>query len=278
MNGPGDAVRAWREAERDGAPTREVTEPEETWILEEVRYEADRAASRARRSAPPARRRPTPAADHEQPSEPGRDESTRDELAREVGSRRAERLDGRLKDASRAFRRERYAEARQILRAIIAEAPGSSSARELLGLTYYRLGRWKEAARELEAFRSATGSTEQHPVLADCYRAQRMWSECEALWDELRAASPGAALVAEGRIVQAGSLADRGRLADAIALLDKGRWRVNNPREHHLRMAYVLADLYERSGDVALARQLFGWVAAADPDFADVHDRRRSLR
>lgn len=147
-----------------------------------------------------------------------------------------------------------------------------------MGLTYYRLGRWKEAARELEAFRLATGSTDQHPVLADCNRALKRWDAAEALWDELREASPSAALVAEGRIVQAGSLADRNRLADAITLLDKGRWRVRSPRDHHLRMAYALADLYERSGDVALARQLFGWVAQADRDFSDVEERLRSLR
>ena len=37
------------------------------------------------------------------------------------------------------------------------------------------------------------------------------WSAVEELWDELRQASPSAELVMEGRIVMAGSLADRGR-------------------------------------------------------------------
>ena len=44
-----------------------------------------------------------------------------------------------------------------------------------------------------------TGSTEQHQVLADCYRAQKNFAEVEILWDELRKASPSAALVTEGR-------------------------------------------------------------------------------
>ncbi len=183
-----------------------------------------------------------------------------------------------LDDAARAFRRERYREARQYLRAILEEAPGNTAARELLGLTYYRLGSWKDAARELETYRHATGLTDQHPVLADCYRALGRFADVATLWEELRAASPGAPLVAEGRIVAAGALADQGRMQDALTLLEKGRWRVRIPREHHLRMAYALADLQERAGDVALARQLFGWIQDQDRDFADVGERIRSLR
>ena len=147
------------------------------------------------------------------------------------------------------------------------EAPGAASARELLGLTHYRLGQWNAAIKELEAFRSLTGSTEQHPVLADCYRAQKRWARVDELWEELRAASPSADLVAEGRIVVAGGLADRGRLAEAIATLEPAVKVVKRPRPHHLRMAYALADLRERSGDVPGARDLFEWVARHDPSW-----------
>ena len=111
-------------------------------------------------------------------------------------------------------------------------------------------GQWKEAVRELEAFRELTGSAEQNPVLADCHRAMGHFGQVETLWDELREASPSADLVAEGRIVAAGALADQGRLADAIRLLESGRKKVAKPKERHLRMAYALADLYERAGDV----------------------------
>ena len=148
----------------------------------------------------------------------------------------------------------------------------------MLGLTYYREGQWKEAIRELEAFRELTGSTEQNPVLADCYRAKGEFAKVEALWDELREDSPGADLVAEGRIVAAGALADQGRFTDAIRLLESGRKKVTKPQERHLRMAYALADLYERAGDVPGARTQFGWVRSQDPDFADVADRLASLR
>ena len=59
-------------------------------------------------------------------------------------------------------------------------------------------------------------------MLADCYRALRQWPQVEELWDELREASPDAELVTEGRIVMAGSLADRDRVVDAIRLLQAG--------------------------------------------------------
>ena len=47
--------------------------------------------------------------------------------------------------------------------------------------------------------------------------------------------------------------------------------------EHHLRRAYALADLYERSGDVPQARALFGQLLRADPEFLDVGDRVANL-
>jgi tetratricopeptide (TPR) repeat protein len=149
--------------------------------------------------------------------------------------------------------------------------------RELYGLALYRLGRWEAAVAELEAFRALTASTDQHPVLADCYRALGEHGQVARLWDELRAASPRAELVTEGRIVAAGDLADQGRLPDAIRLLSD-RWRFPaNPREHHLRRAYALADLLERAGEVPRARELFRRIASADPGFGDVARRLHQL-
>src|SRR5438552_2638650 len=129
-----------------------------------------------------------------------------------------------------------------------------------------------------EAFRRLTGSTEQHPVLADCYRALKRYREVEALWEELRETSPSAELVAEGRIVAAGALADQRAYDRAIRMLEAG---VRNPKRiklHHVRVLYVLADVVERAGDVPRARQLFRRVADADPEFADVQARIRALR
>jgi tetratricopeptide (TPR) repeat protein len=188
------------------------------------------------------------------------------------------RFEERLAGAGQAFRRGRFEEARRALRPLAEAAPGAAAVRELYGLTLYRLGRWKAAVKELEAFRTLSGSVEQHPVLADCYRALRRYDQVEELWHELRAASPAAELVTEGRIVAAGSLADQGRVDDAIALLGPAVRPSRRAKEHHLRAAYALADLYERAGDLPRARELFQRVAASDPDFVDVDTRLRALR
>ncbi|MCY3560949.1 MAG: hypothetical protein OXH20_07240 [bacterium] len=183
-----------------------------------------------------------------------------------------------LNKAAEAFQSEYHREALAQLRPVMdTEAADVAEVRELHGLILYRLRRWRAAARELEAFGALTRSCEQTPVLADCYRAMERWDKVEELWDELRRESPSAGLVAEGRIVAAGALADRGRLPEAVALLADG-WRTpRNPQEFHLRRAYALADLYDRGGDQPAARRLFTWIERHSPGFADSTDRLADL-
>jgi tetratricopeptide (TPR) repeat protein len=182
-----------------------------------------------------------------------------------------------LTDATAAYERERYGDALRILRPLAEEYPDVSAIRELAGLACYRDRRWADAVRHLTKFVELTASVEQHPVLADAHRALRHHGEVERLWEELAADSPSAELVAEGRIVMAGSLADRGQIAEAIALIMRAPLRTKRPKAHHLRLWYVLADLYERAGDLPRARERFTAVAAADPEFADVAQRLAAL-
>lgn len=181
-------------------------------------------------------------------------------------------------EAADDFDHDRDRQAVGILRQVRDALPDASSVRELLGLTQYHLGNYRAAAKELEAFVDLTGSVEQHPVLMDCYRAQHRWARVDQLWQDLAEASPSAALVTEGRIVEAGALADQGRLAEAIALLDRKADAVKRPKDHHLRLWYALADLEERAGNQARARALFARIASHDGDFADVPARRANLR
>ena len=204
-------------------------------------------------------------------------ESVAGELAAAAGARRSDRLKDRLRDGVRAFERDRFKEARSILQSLADEAPGAATVRELLGLTYYRLGQWPQTIRELDAYAELSGSTTSHPVLADANRALGRHGRVAELWDELKTASPDAATVAEGRIVAAGSLADRGDLAGAIALLEAGKLGAKQPSDHHLRLWYALADLYERAGEVPRARDLFERITRHDPSFVDAADRRRAL-
>ncbi len=179
--------------------------------------------------------------------------------------------------ANAAFERDHFTEVRALLLPVVAEVPDLAIARELLGLSFYRLGRWKQAANELEAHRTFSGSTEHLAVLADCYRALKRYAKVEEIWRDLREASPSAALVAEGRIVYAGSLADRGNLRGALAELQSGEAVPRKVREHHVRTWYVLGDLYDRSGETTRARAFFQRVHEAAPGYADVEDRIRSI-
>jgi tetratricopeptide (TPR) repeat protein len=154
-----------------------------------------------------------------------------------------------------------------------------AAVRELLGLTFYRLGRWKEAIRELEAVYELTDSPDQFPVLADCERALGHHERVAELWGELRQAGAGSDVLAEGRLVMAGSLADRGRLHEAIALLEGPAARpVRRPLDRHLRQWYALGDLYERSGDMPRARELFTKVVNHDPELSDAAERLTAIR
>ena len=200
------------------------------------------------------------------------------EVAGAVEPTLAPRIERRLGQAADAFERDHVADAIRILRPLSKEAPGVPAVRELTGLAFYAGGQWALAAKELEAFRALGGSVEQHPVLADCYRALKRYKAVSELWEELREASPGAALVTEGRIVAAGALADQGDVKGAIQLLERGPVKPRRAAAaHHARLWYALADLYERAGDAPKARELFERVVAIEPALADAAERLAAL-
>ncbi len=251
--------RKWEGADHEDRP---ALTPPDAWEPEQWTRETDDP-----KPVPSGRRRPPkplPAA-------------VTEELAKAAGAERAARLSARLSDAVRAFERERFQEARKLLQPLADEAPAAATVRELLGLTCYRLGQWAQATRELDAYTELSSSTSAHAVLADANRALGRHARVTQLWDEIKIASEDPAVVVEGRIVAAGSLADQGRLDEAIRLLEQGRLSAKHPEDHHLRLWYALADLYERGGEVPRARDLFERVARHDPEFVDVVERRRSL-
>jgi tetratricopeptide (TPR) repeat protein len=190
----------------------------------------------------------------------------------------ARRLEARIADAARAYGRDRYQEALTNLRELAKTVPHVSAVRELLGLTYYRLGRWKDALRELEAFVEITSSIEQLPVIMDCNRALGRHKQVVESWAELRHAGAGSDVLTEGRIVMAGSLVDQNKIQEAIAIIEPAASRpVRKPLSRHLRQWFVLADLYERSGDIPRAREFFRKVAKADPEMPNVIERLSNL-
>ena len=199
-----------------------------------------------------------------------------DELAR-IAGRGAKHAQTDLAKAAEAFAAGRERDAARILRPLRDAYPDASAVRELLGLCQYRLGQYAAATKELDAFVELTNSVEQHPVLMDCARALGKHRRVAELWEELATASPSGALVTEGRIVLAGSLADQGRLTEAIATLDRRVGQPNRVQDHHVRVWYALADLYERAGDLPKARELFLRIRQYDAGFADAAERLATL-
>jgi tetratricopeptide (TPR) repeat protein len=185
----------------------------------------------------------------------------------------------RAEQAIGAYEAGRFPEALRLAKAVLIDAPFVAAIVKVAGLASYRLGKWREAIKHLEAYTETSGDIDQTPALMDCYRALGRTMKVAELWTELRRGSPSTEVVAEARIVGAGALADTGDLGGAISLLAGGGTTkaLRNPAERHLRQWYALGDLYERVGDVPRARDLFMRVARADPDAYDVQTRLESL-
>ena len=201
-----------------------------------------------------------------------------DELRGSSTGRSAISLEKRLAHAAQAYERDRYRDALAAVRPVVEAAPSSAAARELFGLTLYRLGRWRQAAKELRYFHELTDSFDQHPVIADCERALGHLDRVRQLWAELRRAGVDRDVLIEGRLVMAGALADAGDLDQAIDLLRSEARFKKHADLAQLRQWYALADLYERAGEMPRARELFGRVAAQAPSILDAPERLRALR
>ncbi len=169
------------------------------------------------------------------------------------------------------------------------KAPRSVFVRELLGLAYHHLERWKEAARELSAYKRMSDRHNRDPELADCERALgRPEKAIEILADITDSSgtprTPGAhdlddEVLSEGLIVAAGAMTDLGRHADAVKMLERGPLRPSGAVEpFHLRLWYALADALEEAGRRSEARAWWDAIYAEDPDFFDVARRRLGVK
>ena len=272
------ASAEWRNAvdrARMDQEERHLGDPGDTWTPELWIEDDDPSPPRTRRAAPSTSAERSKPTRRKQKALP---EEVAGELLEASGARRAPRLARELAIAAQAYESGRYPDAQRILKRLAEAAPTAAGVRELHGLTLYRLGRWKQAKAELEASTALSASPDQLPVIADCERALGHHDAVERVIEEMRRASPGVEVLAEGRLVLAGSLADRKRLPDAIAVLS--RWDTNRarPKDWHLRTWYALGDLYERAGELPRARALFQRVVDHDPDFFDAAERVSALR
>ncbi len=229
--------------------------------------------------------RPTRMSNSRYVAPPRRSSKKLDAMAKAVDSELAQAGVKRLRavatrnmvDAMDAYEHDRYQEARGKLEAVLEIAPEFAPALELAGLTNYRLDRWEDALKFLNKNFELHGDHAQDPVVADCLRALGRYEELEEVWKRLKDASPGADIMAEGRIVYASSLSERGEVAKAINILEAALANDRRPRLHDFRQIYVLADMYENAGNVQQARATFKLLMDVDPGLYDVAERLADL-
>ena len=181
-----------------------------------------------------------------------------------------------LEAAAEAFADAKYGKAAQ--RAQQAKEASSSNAtiREILGLSYYRLGRWKEALKELRGFRRIAGETTHMPVEMDCLRALERFHDVEKVWAQLHDLGGRRDTMREARVVYGSYLLDAGRFDEA--------WKVVNPKKIHkeadessLRQWYVAARVAAHLGDGSSARQLVSAITTADPGFPGLDQLEKEI-
>jgi tetratricopeptide (TPR) repeat protein len=203
------------------------------------------------------------------------------EIAREIrqvahfGS--ATRVKDLVAAAGAAIDTESYEDALASLLEAKTKAPRSVHIRELLGLVYYQLGQFREAARELAAYRRLSDKRDRDPEFADCERALgRPEKAVEVLSEFPRGEVPEEVLV-EALVVHAGALNDLERYDEAVSVLESGPTRASQPQPHHLRLWYALADALERAGRRRDSRPWWDLIFAEDPEFFDVERRRLGI-
>jgi tetratricopeptide (TPR) repeat protein len=182
-----------------------------------------------------------------------------------------------LENAVDALGRDRPAEAIRAATEAKGVAPRSSAVRETLGLALYRGERYREALRELQAYRRITGRSDQNHVVADCHRALGVPQKALPLVREALAAPIGAEVKAEAAVVGGAALADMGRFEEALTMLRRFPTSSAVARPHDLRVWYVTADVLERAGRPRDAAREFRKILRHDPEAFDVAERLAAL-
>lgn len=144
-------------------------------------------------------------------------------------------------------------------------------------MTFYRLARYREALRELQAYRRLTGRADQNHLIADCHRALGAPQKALPLVREALDARIGAEARAEAAVVGGAALADMRRYEEALTLLRRFDRGGDAARPQDLRVWYVMADVLERAGRSLEAARVFRRILDHDPNAFDASDRLAAL-
>jgi tetratricopeptide (TPR) repeat protein len=145
-------------------------------------------------------------------------------------------------------------------------------------LAYYGEGRWRDALREMQAYRRMTERVDQNHIIADSYRGLGQPQRALApVMDALRAPRIPEEVKAEATVVGASALADLGRFEEALGLLRRFPAREAVGRPHDLRIWYVTGDVLSRAGRHEEAAREFRRVLRFDPAAFDTAERLAQL-
>lgn len=168
--------------------------------------------------------------------------------------------------------------ARELLLWAKSAAARSGAVREALGVAHYQAGDYAAAHSELLAYRRLSGRSDQNHLLADCARAAGRTDKVTEYVAEMDPGTVPEDRYAEALIVLAGDRVDRGDLDGARRTLERADLSPGHVEEHHVRLWYLAADLAERTGDEAAARDYLEAISAVDPDYLDVGERLAALQ
>jgi tetratricopeptide repeat protein len=157
-------------------------------------------------------------------------------------------------------------------------APRSGAVRELLGIALYRSERFRQALRELQAYRRITGRVDQNHLIADSYRALDAPEKAVEPAREALSAAIDDEVRAEAAVVGASALADLDRFDEALGMVRAIRTTDQTARPFDLRLWYVAGDILERSGRPDDAALEFERVVRHDPSAFDAADRLARLQ
>jgi tetratricopeptide (TPR) repeat protein len=157
-------------------------------------------------------------------------------------------------------------------------SPRSASVREVLGLSYYGQGRWRDALTELKAYKRITGRNDQNHLIADSLRGIGRPADAVPFADEaLRDRRVSNEVKAEVVVVAASALGDQGRFAEALAFLARARTKDDVAEPYTLRLWYVKADILERAGRRREAAIEFKKIVRHDASAFDAAERLAAL-
>jgi tetratricopeptide (TPR) repeat protein len=181
-----------------------------------------------------------------------------------------------LGEASAAFGDGRYQKALRHALKAKELAPRDATVREVLALSAYRTGDWKQALRELRTYRRLSGELTHVPVEMDVLRALGRDEEIPKVWRLLQDHGAKPPVMKEARVVYASHLLDREEVAAAREIVAPGRLS-DRPFEEDLRLWYVAARAAAMDGDGNTARRLRNAILQHDPSFPGIDDLEKLI-